>query len=1046
MFMKKLVEKASIKKTNDGEVGVKGSDVEPRLVFHHGIPSTSTIFAYDPIQNILAISTKDGRIKLFGRDNTQAIPLQSQEAQPSKFLQFFHNQSTLVNVTSKNCIEVWDIANKTLSHVLHPLQQEITSFTVLQQSQFIYVGDTAGNVSVLKLEKEVSSIVKTNYSIPFSTSHGKSTEVSGENAAVVNILPQPMAESKRVLIVFRDGVITLWDIRESKAVFTTGGNFLQSLHHEATKATCACWACPFGTRVVVGYNNGEIFVWSVPPISNSRTGLASDSTITQNVPICKLNVGYKLNKVPIASLKWSYADGKASRLYVTGDSNFDCENLSQVILLNEHTESRTIKLGLHLPEPCIEMEIISSSNDQNKHRQDYLIFLGKSGHVYAYDDSSIEKYLLQCQSRSQQSLPKEVMVKLPFSDSSITVAKFITDNPCLGLADEDYVMLAKDMSHMFSSDAKPRDGSSSSSYQFSGFLRVKNLYITGHSNGAITFWDVSSPVFIPIFSIKQQSEEDSSLSGIAVTALFFDGNSRLLVSGDQSGMVRIYKLKPEPYATENSFLSLQGSTKKGNSHVIQSIKLLKTNGPVLCMNISHNSKHLAVGSDQGHVSVIDIEGPIVLYRQHIESEIITGIISLQFQTCSLHGFEKNVLAVGTKDSSVLALDSDTGNRLSASTVRPKKPYKALFMHIFDGQGFDTSKGNATEDAMPKQPLLLLCSEKALYLYSFTHIIQGVKKVICKKKFQSSCCWASTFYSSKEVGLITLFINGKIEIRSLPELNLLKESWIKGFTYSTPKPNSLSDTTICSSLEGDIVMMNGDQEIFVVSVLCHKKVFRLLETFSQIYQKDLVVSQGHVSAGQIIHKEKKKGIFSSVIKDITGSKSKPAPDTMETEDTRQSFKELETVFSTNNIPGDAEHRDNIAVDEDEVELDIDDIDIEGEKPKEQNMLAALNKQNLANKFQALKGKLKHMKTKNEKNPTKEEHRDDKPGTVDQIKKKYGFSKAGETSDAKLAERKLQENVRKLQDINLKTTEMQDTAKSFSSLAKQMLQTEQDRRGS
>lgn len=34
-----------------------------------------------------------------------------------------------------------------------------------------------------------------------------------------------------------------------------------------------------------------------------------------------------------------------------------------------------------------------------------------------------------------------------------------------------------------------------------------------------------------------QSEDDSSLSGIAVTALFFDGNSRLLVSGDHTGTV-----------------------------------------------------------------------------------------------------------------------------------------------------------------------------------------------------------------------------------------------------------------------------------------------------------------------------------------------------------------------------------------------------------------------------------------------------------------------------------------------------------------------------
>lgn len=105
--------------------------------------------------------------------------------------------------------------------------------------------------------------------------------------------------------------------------------------------------------------------------------------------------------------------------------------MKQIILLNEHTESRTIKLGLHLTEPCIDMEIISSSSEQGKHKQEFFLGLGKSGHIYAYDDYQIEKYLLQCQSRSPNSLPKEVMVKMPYADSSITIAKFITDNPCL---------------------------------------------------------------------------------------------------------------------------------------------------------------------------------------------------------------------------------------------------------------------------------------------------------------------------------------------------------------------------------------------------------------------------------------------------------------------------------------------------------------------------------------------------------------------------------------------------------------------------------------
>lgn len=38
--------------------GVKSEEVDPRLVFHYGIPSGAILLAYDSIQQILAISTK----------------------------------------------------------------------------------------------------------------------------------------------------------------------------------------------------------------------------------------------------------------------------------------------------------------------------------------------------------------------------------------------------------------------------------------------------------------------------------------------------------------------------------------------------------------------------------------------------------------------------------------------------------------------------------------------------------------------------------------------------------------------------------------------------------------------------------------------------------------------------------------------------------------------------------------------------------------------------------------------------------------------------
>ncbi|KAL2966238.1 hypothetical protein AAZX31_16G104900 [Glycine max] len=1050
MFVKKLVEKASIKKTGgNSSDGLKASDVDPRLVFHHGVPSGGAKFAYDTIQRILALSTKDGQIKLYGKDNAQAM-LESSEPLPSKFLQFIQNQGVLINVTSNNHIEVWDIDKKLLSDV-YMAKEEITSFAVIHHSLYMYIGHSNGNISVLKLDQEPSwHLVQMKYTIPLSASY------VSDDTVVTHILPQPAAESKRVLIIFRNGQMILWNIRESRSIFKTGENKLQPLHTETKKVTSACWVCPFGSKAIVGYNNGELFIWSIRSL-NIGNGSASEHSY-QNTPLLKLNLGYKSDKISIGSIKWVYAGGKASRLYIMGASDCATSNLLQVVLLNEHTEARTIKLGLHLSECCIDMEIISTSTEQSKNKQDSFILLGKSGHLYLYDDILIERYLLQCQSKSTPSLPKEVTVKLPLAESSITTAKFISNNPnVLTFEDEYYRQLITSYPLFVPVETNQKDEISLSSAKFTGFSKVQNLYITGHSNGAINFWDASCPIFTPILQLKQQSENDCSLSGIPLTALYFDSNSPLLVSGDQSGMVCVFRFKTEPYAT-NSFMSLTGGTKKGTDHIIQSVKHVKINGAILSLNIDPSLMHLAVGSDQGHVSVFNIDGPTLLYQKHIASEISAGIISLQFLTSSLHGFEKNILAVGTKDSSVLALDKEAGNTLGTGTIHPKKPSKALFMQVLDGQGapvngsitkdgLESSERNHIEDATTKQQYILLCSEKALYVYSLVHAIQGVKKVLYKKRFHSStCCWASTFYSPSDVGLILIFTSGKVELRSLPELSLIVETSIRGYNYSPPKLKSFSGCQICCSSKGDLVLVNGNQEFFVVSLLVQRNIFRLLDSISCIYRKKMMLSPEVFVPSPVIYKEKKKGIFSSVIKDFAGSKEKHAP-ILETEDTTESIQELSAIFSNENFPCDADNNDNLTVDEDELELNIDDIDLDDheEKHKDQSILGALNKKKLTGKFQALKGRLKEMKGNIQKTSSKEEQQDEQAGAVDQIKKKYGFSSSNETSFAKLAESKLQENMKKLQGINLRTTEMQDKAKSFSTLANQVLRTaEQERR--
>ncbi|PIA46731.1 hypothetical protein AQUCO_01500343v1 [Aquilegia coerulea] len=1029
MFVKKLVEKASKKSGVVKKNGIKASELNARLVFHNGIPSASISLAYDSIQNILAISTKDGRIKLLGKDNTQAL-LVSNEPLPSKFMQFLDNHGVLFRVTVQNHIEVWDIETKTLAYV-YMMNEDITAFTVIQQTSYVYVGNSVGNVIVLKLDQVTNHLQQMNYNIPLSASHGNTSEVA-DDTAVLHIMPLPKAESKRVLLIFRDGLIVLWGIEESKVLLVMGGNVL-SLSNESKKVTSACWACPFGSKLIVGYNTGEIYLWNVPSLSADM-----EIPSAQNIPSYKLNLSYKMEKIPILSLKWVYGDGKCSRLYVNGFFNSSSSNMFQIVLLNEHTASRTIKLILPLLEPCLDMEIISSAFNQNKQNQNSLLLVLKSGRLCTFDDYAIEKYLLQNQSRSPPSLPKQVMLRLPFTDSTITVAKFITnDSNFMSGINEDYNMLMKSFPALLPTEGRAKDGNSLSFVRFNGFSNIKNLYITGHSDGTINFWDISCPLLIPISSVKQQSEDDHSLSGIPVTALYFDITSRNFVCGDQSGMVRIFKFKSEPFSTESNLFSLQGNVKKGSNQIIQSIKLIKVNGAVISIDVNNHSKHLAVGTDQGYVSVIETEGPTVLFQHHTTSEVCNSIMSVRFETCSFHGFEKKVLFIGMKDSSVLALESDTGNTLSTSTIHPKKPARALYMQILDGSDSPNSSGaNFVEDASHKQSFLLLCNEKTVYVYSLHHAVQGIKRVVYKKKFHGTCCWASTFSNNSDVALALHFQGGKIEIRSLPELTLLKEISVRGLTIQNSKSDSYSDNALCSSSDGELILVNGDQEVFFVSLLLRKEIYRFLDPISDVYQGMIAVEEEPIS-GLTIHKEKKKGIFSSIMKD---TKEKHTLETEVKNPAASTADELSNTFSIANFPLDNKISEQLVVDEeDEVELNIDDIDIEDEKPKGNNMMAAINKQKITSKFMAIKGKLKQKMIKNEKGSAKAEHEEEQADTVDQIKKKYGFASAVDPNAAKLAQNKLHENLRKLQGISLRATEMQGTAQSFSAMASEVLRT-------
>ncbi|KAJ0967773.1 hypothetical protein J5N97_024690 [Dioscorea zingiberensis] len=1036
MFVKKLVEMASKKQHGGGGInnGLRAEDVNPRLTFHHGIPARSSALAYDSIHNILAIATSNGRIKLFGKKNTQAL-LQSDNAFPSKFLQFFENKGMLVNITIRNHIEVWDVEERYLCCV-HISDEEITSFSVIQQSSYMYLGDCHGSITVLKVDPELRHIIHMQYRIPFKESHGM---VTGEtnDSAVVSILPQPMAEAKRVIIIFRDGVIVLWGVSESKVVYMTGGNAPVSSHHEPKEVVSACWVCSSGSKLVVGYSNGDIFLWAVPVAVDQKNLVAlnkRESYAASNLPLLKLNLGYKMEKVPIVSLRWVVGEGKASRLYVNGFSESGSFHSFQVIILNENTESRMIKLVLPLTEACLAMEMISCCNDKNKHKQNALVLLLKSGDLCLFDDSEIERYLLQCQSKLSPSVPNLIRVRLPYIDSSITVAKLYTGNtfPSSPTA-EDQFQLGSKYPSLFSIDSKEKDGNHLSSARLREFSKTRNLYVTGHQDGVVNFWDASCPLLLPILSLKPQGEAVNSSTGVPVTALIFDIDSQILVSGDRNGLARIIMFKKEQSATENILHFLQA--KQGGDYTTHCVKL---NGAVQSISLHPDSKHLAIGTSKGYVSMIDMDGITILYQKQFSSQAYMGVNSLQFEKCSQYIYQKNALLVGMEDSSVLVLDVDTGNILSPGAIHPKKPSKALLMQILawnHADRNDSSREYPVDDTMPNESLVLVCSEKAVRLYFLSHAIQGIKKLYNKKKLNGSCCYASIVYSSSGVGILLIFANGEMELRSLPDLTFLKEASLNGWSYSNLK--SSSNSVPCASSEGELVVVNSDQEAIFFSVLLQDNVYRHVEHLIQVYNKDLVTSQEGFCTGMIAHKEKKKGVFGVMVKDVMGTKSNHSQQPNALNFSVGTSEELSEIFSTTNFPQDDVNKYRAVIDQD-VELDIDDIDLDDIKEKTKGKsFVGLNTQMWGKKLKAIKGKLK-PKMDEKVNQNKEDNENGNAvGAVDLIKKKYGYSVNNELSIPKIAASKLSENVSKLKGIGMKTSEMEGSAQSFSSMAKQLL---------
>ncbi|KAK9283990.1 hypothetical protein L1049_012248 [Liquidambar formosana] len=317
MFAKRLFHKAT---DHPHQRSVMSTDLDPRVTLHYGIPSTASILALDPIQRILAIGTLDGRIKVLGGDTIESL-LISPKQLPFKNLEFLHNQGFLASVSNENDIQVWDMEHRRMACTLQ-WESNITAFSVIFGTVYMYIGDEFGTVSVLKYDAEEGKIIQMPYQLPANFIAETAGILLPNHHSVVGVLPQPCSHGNRLLIAYENGLIILWDVSEDGVVLVRGNKDLQlketvvdsesdvrpeisddmsDQEQEEKEISSLCWASSNGSILAVGYVDGDIMLWNLSTAAPTKDQKADKSS--NNVVKLQLSSGNR--RLPVIVLRWS---------------------------------------------------------------------------------------------------------------------------------------------------------------------------------------------------------------------------------------------------------------------------------------------------------------------------------------------------------------------------------------------------------------------------------------------------------------------------------------------------------------------------------------------------------------------------------------------------------------------------------------------------------------------------------------------------------------------------------------------------------------------
>ncbi|XP_053208518.1 syntaxin-binding protein 5-like [Panonychus citri] len=572
-------------------------------IVRHGFPHNPTCVAFDPIQRLIAIGTRNGCLRIIGRPG---VDINVQHIGQFAVIQiiFLVNEGNLITLCADDSIHLWSIKTKTPSivNILKFQKERITYAHLPYSSKWLYVGTERGNVHIVNID----SFQLSGYVINWN----KAIELSRKThpGSVIHLSDCPIDPSK-LLIGYESGTIVLWDLRSKSA--DSRVNYTEPLrsiswHNEGRQYLCS-------------HTDGSITTWNVRAPRPVSVTLPHAKQVTKELkpepcrPIYK--VEWKTVRdadsfiifsggLPFSSL----ADVKSSTNVPTASASTppvtttsSTANSRENILISASSGSTSSDSG---SESRIKVESNKSSDSMTSGTQSLTVIHGKTTTVLEMEHNIVDFITLSTGTcPAEPSDPYAILVLL--SNDLVVVDLTSPGYPCFRnpytmdlhespitfcayFADCPTDLIPAFYSVGFKTNPK-RPGISEKEWPINGgewgtaTPSYPEIIITGHADGTVKFWDTSSVNLHILYKMKtsklfqkprNRPNENSSANEstespddpFAIDQIKFCPESRLLCVAGASSHIMIFKFNKQEAHSDTPVIEVIMNYESSNAH------------------------------------------------------------------------------------------------------------------------------------------------------------------------------------------------------------------------------------------------------------------------------------------------------------------------------------------------------------------------------------------------------------------------------------------------------------------------------------------------